>query len=151
MLVKVEYLVEVDDKDGKKVIWDVFNNHVVEKGFEHEELGLQGFDFNLFDGEREGGVGDGLKDLPYLLMLMKLWPDDWEEQFDRTNKKLDDENGRWGTQENGRFWKLQRFSRNELWKNIGCLLLAPNYRLGVSRLWEKDPKISGKNRKMSLI
>ena len=38
MLVKVEYLVEVDDKDGKKVIWDVFNNHVVEKVFEHEEL-----------------------------------------------------------------------------------------------------------------
>ena len=51
---------------------------MVEKGFEHEELGLQGFDFNLFDGEREGGVGDDLKDLPYLLMLMKLWPDDWE-------------------------------------------------------------------------
>ena len=90
MLVKVEYLVEVDDKDGKKVIWDVFNNHVVEKVFEHEELGIHGFDFNLFDGEWEGGVGDDLKDLPYLLMLMKLWPDDWEEKLDRTNKKLDD-------------------------------------------------------------
>ena len=54
-----------------------------------------------------------MKELPYLLMLMKLWPVDWEEHLDRMNKKVDEENGRGGTQENGRFWKLRRFLRNE--------------------------------------
>ena len=42
-------------------------------------------------------------------------------------------------------------SRNELCKNIGCLLSAPNFGLGGSRLWEKYPKISGKKRKRSYI
>ena len=41
-LVKSGNLVEVSDKDGKKVIWDVTDDHVVEEGVEHEKLGLQG-------------------------------------------------------------------------------------------------------------
>ena len=60
-MVKGGYLVEVYDKDGKKVIWDVVNNHVVEEGVEHEDLGLRGFDFNLFNEDREGCVGDDVK------------------------------------------------------------------------------------------
>ena len=47
-LAKGGYLVEVDDKYGKKVIWDINDDHVVEEGVEHEELVLQGLDFNLF-------------------------------------------------------------------------------------------------------
>ena len=84
-------------------------------------------------------------------MLMKLWPGNWEEYIDQMNKKVDEYNGRRGTQENGRFWKLRRLSRNEFWKNIGCLLSSPTFGLGGSRLWEKHPKISGKNRKRSSI
>ena len=41
-LVNVGCLVEVTDKEGKKVIWEVVNDHVVVDGVEHEELGLQG-------------------------------------------------------------------------------------------------------------
>ena len=77
-LVKSGYWVEVSDKDWKRLIWEVVNDHVVEEGVENEEIGLQGFDFNLFDEEREGCVGDDVKELPYLLMLMKLWPGGWE-------------------------------------------------------------------------
>ena len=54
-----------------------------------------------------------MKELPYLLMLIKLWPGDWEEQLNQMNKKLDEENERGGTQENGRFRNLRPFSRNE--------------------------------------
>ena len=61
--------------------------------------------------------------------------------------KADEDNGRGGTTENGKFWKLRRFSRNELWKNIGCLLSEPTFGLGGSILWENYPKISWKNRK----
>ena len=38
-------MVEVDDKYKKKVIWKVVDDHVVEEGFEHEEIGLRGFIF----------------------------------------------------------------------------------------------------------
>ena len=47
-LIKVGYQVEVSDKDRQKIIWEAVNDHVVEEGFEHQELRLQGFDFNLF-------------------------------------------------------------------------------------------------------
>ena len=84
-------------------------------------------------------------------MFMELCPGDWEDQLDRMNKKVDEDNGRGGNQHNWQFWKPRRFSRNEFWKNIGCLLSAPTFGLGGSILWEKDPKISGKKRKRSLI
>ena len=67
------------------------------------------------------------------------------------NKKVDEEYGSGGTQENGKIWKLRRFSRNEFWKNIGCLLTAHTFGLGGSILWEKDPKISGKKIKRSSV
>ena len=34
---------------------------MVEVGVKREELGLRGLDFNLFDEEREGYVGDDVK------------------------------------------------------------------------------------------
>ena len=74
---------------------------MVEEGVEHEDLGLQSFDFNLFDEEREGCVGYNVKYFTYILMLIKLLPRYWEDQLYRINKKVDEDNGRGGTQENG--------------------------------------------------
>ena len=45
---------------------------MVEEWVEHEELGIEGFDFNIFDEDREGCVEDNVKEFPYLLMLIKL-------------------------------------------------------------------------------
>ena len=150
-LVKCGYSIEFSEKDRKKVILEVVNDRVVEEGVEHEELYLRGFGFNLCNEEREGCVGEDVKELPYLFILMKLLPGDWEDQLDQMNKKVDKDNGRGGDQENGQFRKLRRFSRNELWNNIGCLLSAPTFGLRESRPWEKDPKISGEKRKRSSI
>ena len=134
-----------------KVIWEVVDDHVVEDGVEHEDVGLRCFDFNLFDEERDGCVGDDVKLLPYLLMIMKLLNGDWEEHIDPMNKKVDKDNERRGNQDNGRFQKLRRFSRNEFWENIGCLLSEPTFGLGGSIMGQNDLKISGKKRKRSLI
>ena len=46
---------------------------MVEEGVRHEELCLRGFELYLFDEEREGCVGDDVKELSYLLMIMMLW------------------------------------------------------------------------------
>ena len=60
-LIKGRYIVEVSDKDRKKVIWEVVDEHLVDEGVKHEDIGLQGLDFNLFDEEREGCVGEDVK------------------------------------------------------------------------------------------
>ena len=33
-------------------------------------------------------------------------------------------------------WGFWRFSSNEFWKNIGCLISAPTFGIGGLRLWE---------------
>ena len=37
-----------------KVLWGVVDDHVVEDPNDHEEIGLRGFDFNLFNEDEEG-------------------------------------------------------------------------------------------------
>ena len=61
VLLKGRYYVEVAYNYGKKIVWEVVGDHVVEVGVEHEELDLRGLDFNLFYEEREGYVGDDVK------------------------------------------------------------------------------------------
>ena len=41
----------------------------------------------------------------------------------------------------GWYQKVRRFSSNGFWKNIGCLISAPTFDLGVSRLWKKESEI----------
>ena len=53
-LVKGNYLAEVVSHDKKKVLWGVVDDHVVEEPSEHEDIGLHGFDFNIFNKYEEG-------------------------------------------------------------------------------------------------
>ena len=70
----------------------------------------------------------------YLKMLIKLWPGDWIDQLKRMNQKVDEENGEQRVKGNVRYRKVRRFSSCEFWKNIGCLVSAPTFGLGGSRL-----------------
>ena len=83
-LVKGKYLVEFVGHDKKKVLWEVVDNHVVEEPSDHEDIGLRGFDFNIFNEDEEGVVREGCSE-PYLLMLIKLWPGYWISQLKRMN------------------------------------------------------------------
>ena len=42
---------EVVSHDRKKVIWEVVGYYVIEEATDHDEIGLQGFGFNLFEGD----------------------------------------------------------------------------------------------------
>ena len=53
------YLLEVVGHDNNNVLWEVINNHAVGEPTDHEEIGLQGFDFNLFNQYEEGIVTEG--------------------------------------------------------------------------------------------
>ena len=83
---KCKYLVEVLGHDKKKVIWEVVGDHAVEEPSYHEDIGLRGFDFNIFDEDKEGVVREGCSEL-YLEMLIKLWPGDWIDKLKRRNLK----------------------------------------------------------------
>ena len=91
-IMKGGYLVEVVCYDGKKVLWELVDNHVVEQESDHDEIGLRGFDLNLF-GEDGKGVGrEGSSEFPYLPMLIKLCPGYQKTQLKRTNLKMNEDN-----------------------------------------------------------
>ena len=78
----------------KKVLWEVVNDHVVEEPTNHEEIGLRGFGFNLFNEDEEGVVREGSSDFQYLLMLIKLRTGNWKAQLKSMNQKVDEDNGK---------------------------------------------------------
>ena len=121
---------EVAVHDKKKVLWEVVDDHVVEDPTDHEEIGLRGFDFNVFNEDKEGFVREGSSEFPYLLMSTKLWHGDWMIQLNRMNQKVDEEIWKALSKGNVRYRNVRRFSSNELWKNIGCLVSAPIFGLG---------------------
>ena len=49
LLIKGGYSMEVPTQDGKKVIWEVVDDHVVEDPNDNYQIRLQGFGFNLFE------------------------------------------------------------------------------------------------------
>ena len=53
-LITGDYFVEVSGSDGEKVIWEVVDNHVVEEGNNHYEIGLQGVDLIFLENIRRG-------------------------------------------------------------------------------------------------
>ena len=135
--------------DKNRVIWEVVDDHVVEEPTDHKDIGLRGFDLNLFGDDEEGVVREGSSEFPYLLILINIWPGNWKTQLNRTNHKMDEENVKSLVKSNLRYQKVRRFSSNEFWKNIGCLVSAPTFGLGGSRLWDKEEDINiiGKKRK----
>ena len=46
---------EVVGHDGKKVLWEVVGDNSGEEPTDHDDIELQGFDFNFFQRRREGG------------------------------------------------------------------------------------------------
>ena len=60
-----------------------------------------------------------------------------EELVRKMNMKVDKENGKVAGMVNGRALRVWRYSSNEVWNKIGCLVSAPTFGIGELRLWEK--------------
>ena len=80
-LIKGWCLVEVVGSYGKNFLWGVLVNHIVEEVNDHDEIGLQGFDFNLFDEDEKGVDREGMSEYTYSLMLTKMWLGDWKNHL----------------------------------------------------------------------
>ena len=90
---KGKYLVELVGHDKNKALWEVVDDHVAEEPSDHKDIGLRGFDFNIFDEDEEGVVREGSSET-YLLILIKLWPGYYISQLKRMNRKVDEEKGK---------------------------------------------------------
>ena len=108
-IVKRGYSVEVVVHEKKKVLWEVVDDNVVEKPTDHEEIGLRGFDLNLFDKDYEGVGREGSSEFPYLIMLIKLHR---KTQLKRKNQKVDENNEKELDKGNGHYQKVRWFSSN---------------------------------------
>ena len=67
------------------------------------------------------------------------------------NIRVDKDNERAVGMEKVRDWKVLQFSRNAFWKNIGCLVLDPNFCLGRSVYQQTRRNKSLKKRKIISI
>ena len=74
--------------DRKKFIWEVVNDYVVEEPTDHDEIGLQGFDFNFFDKEKKEVGREGSSEFLYVLILINLWPGYWKTHLNGMNHKV---------------------------------------------------------------
>ena len=54
------------------------DDHVLEEETDHDEIGLRGFNFNLFGEEEKQVTREGYSEFPYLLRLIKIWPGYWK-------------------------------------------------------------------------
>ena len=61
---------------------------------------------------------------------MKIWSGDSKKQLERMGMNVDCDNGKAVGIVNGRDCKLQRFSINEFWKDLGCLVSGPTSSIG---------------------
>ena len=66
---------------------------------------------------------------------MKICPGDWKNNSKMMNMKMDEENGKAAGMANGWYQKIHRFSRNEFWNNIGCLVSYTTFGIWGSSMW----------------
>ena len=88
-LFKGGYLLEVVGCGEKKVLWEVADNNVVEEATDNYEIGLQEFNFYLFEEDEKGVGREGSSEFPYLLMSIKLCTGYCNTQLKRMNQKVD--------------------------------------------------------------
>ena len=87
---------------------------------------------------KRGLLDKNSSEFPYLLMFIKTQPGNWKTHLKRMNQRVDEYNEKALGKGNVKYRKVRWFSSNKFWKNIGCLVSAPNFGLRGSRLWEKE-------------
>ena len=70
------------------------DDHIVEETTGHDEIGLWGFYLKLFNEDEKVIGREGFSEFPYLLILVKIFPGYWKTQLNRTNQKVDEDNGK---------------------------------------------------------
>ena len=68
------------------------DDQAVQEVKDNDEIGLKGFDLNLFGEDDEGVARKVLSEYPYLLMLMKVWTGNCKNLLEMMNITVDEYN-----------------------------------------------------------
>ena len=123
-------------------------DHVIDEKEEYKEIGLRGLDYSLFEEKKGRDKQEGLDGFPYLKHLIKLWPGDWEKQMEKINEAVTMKNC--VTVNGGGKRQVKKFTRQEFWKCIGCILWAVTYGKKGRNLWSEVSKDVGKHENQKL-
>jgi hypothetical protein len=123
----------VDDNNTRHAYkWTIIENVTTleKQKREYERVGLIGFDFEKFyDPLLEENS------TPFLDLLIKLWPGDWEVQLAQLNTAVDKANR--NTDKSGRIRLVTKF---EWWRFVGIMISACPLGKGGVHLWDSQRK-----------
>ncbi|CAB9498059.1 unknown protein [Seminavis robusta] len=107
---------------------------------EYPDVGLTYFDFNQFQPDRVAKENHAYG-YPFLKLLMKLWPGNWNAQRAQINDRIDAVNEETKKKKKKSFHVIRKVTKREFWVFVGLLIAASAHRLGGHLLWEKDRDI----------
>ena len=146
-LITRSFSVSVPHPKGGKMFWTCVKDHIIEEKDNYKEIRLRGFKYTLFEEEEGRGKLEGLERYPYLKHLIKFWPGDWEKHMEKievvTMKNRVTLNG-------GGKRQIKKFTRQEFWKCIVCILLAVTYGKKGRKLWSEVSNGFGKYDNLTL-
>ena len=124
--------------------WTIVNDVTsisVDRKEEYDKVGLIGFNFNKF---HDALVEENAT--PYLDLLTKMWPGDWQVQLGQLNVAIDKAN-KDGSNRAARIRSVLQF---EWWRFIGIIISAAPLGKGGIHLWESQCKKTsrGSNKKV---
>ena len=87
-LIKIEFLVSVPHPECRTFFWTCVKDNTIEEKEDYKAIGLNGFDYKLFEEEEGVGIREVLDGYPYLKHIIKFWPGDWEKQIAKINEAV---------------------------------------------------------------
>ena len=123
-------------------------DHITDEKEQYKAIGIRGFDYKLFEEEETGETRERLYGYTYLKYIIQLWPGDWVNQMKKMNEAVGMKNSL--TKAGGGKRLVRPFIRQELWKCIGCVLLAVSYGKKGYMIWSEIPKYFGNKARTKL-
>ena len=130
----------VDDlaEETGEYVWRILDESVPTKDdpkpAEYKDVGVTDFHFGMMADDETSKENSDYQ-LPYLKLLIHLWPGDWWKQLQQMNEYIQSQN-----EEHGRhkgYKKCKSVTAKEWWKFIGILIVAAAEGKGGHALFER--------------
>ena len=77
---------------GGNIVWTCAKDNIIKENEDCKAIELHGFDYKLYEKEKDGGFQEGLYRYPYLKHIIQLLPGDWVERISKTNEAVGESN-----------------------------------------------------------
>ena len=120
---------------GESIFWTSVKYNIFDEKEDYKDIILRGFGSKLFESEEGGGVREVLDGYHYLKHIIQFWVGDWFKHMENINEMVGMKNHLLMSGIKKRLRLARTFTRQELWKCIGCILPAVTYGNKGHKLW----------------